>query len=135
MVIVKLLIDDEFFFEVCVVFDDICKVRKLDFVNNFWCVLVYDLKMLWWIWESIKEVMVFGVFDFKVKEMFYVVVLIVYGCSYCIYFYIVVVCVKGMIEVEYVEMFVIVGMVVEINWLVMVFGVFVDEVFLVDWVD
>ena len=69
MATVKLLSDDELSAEARAVFDDIRKVRKSDFVNNFWRALAHDPKTLRRTWESIKEVMAPGALDPKVKEM------------------------------------------------------------------
>jgi len=72
MATVKLLSDDELSPEARAVFDDIRKVRKSDFVNNFWRALAHDPKTLRRTWESIKEVMAPGALDPKIKEMLYV---------------------------------------------------------------
>lgn len=97
MVIVLLLMDQDVLVVLWVVFDDICVVCGIDYVNNFWCVLVYDLDSLCVIWDWFGVVMVFGVLDLLVKELVYIVVFVMNGCFYCVYFYMVVVCVKGMI--------------------------------------
>jgi AhpD family alkylhydroperoxidase len=135
MATVKLLSDDELSAEARVVFDDIRKVRKSDFVNNFWRALAHDPKTLRRTWESIKEVMAPGTLDPKVKEMLYVAVSIAHGCSYCIHSHTAAARAKGMTESEYQEMLAIVGMAAETNRLVTALGVPVDEAFLVDATD
>jgi hypothetical protein len=40
--------------EVCAVFDDIKRTRRLDDVNNFWKYLAHDPALLKRTWESIK---------------------------------------------------------------------------------
>ncbi|KYG98825.1 carboxymuconolactone decarboxylase family protein [Bradyrhizobium sp. DOA1] len=135
MATVKLLSDDELSPEAPAVFDDIRKVRKSDFVNNFWRALAHDPKTLRRTWESIKEVMAPGALDPKVKEMLYVAVSIAHGCSYCIHSQTAAARAKGMTEAEYGELLAIVGMAAETNRLVTALGVPVDEAFLVDGAD
>lgn len=101
MATVKLLSDDELSAEARAVFDDIRKVRKSDFVNNFWRALAHDPKTLRRTWESIKEVMAPGALDPKIKEMLYVAVSIAHGCSYCIHSHTAGARAKGMTEAEY----------------------------------
>jgi AhpD family alkylhydroperoxidase len=135
MATVKLLSDDELSSEARAVFDDIRKVRKSDFVNNFWRALAHDPKTLRRTWESIKEVMGPGALDPKVKEMLYVAVSIAHGCSYCIHSHTAGARAKGMTGAEYGELLAIVGMAAETNRLVTALGVPVDEAFLVDAAD
>ncbi|WBL76116.1 carboxymuconolactone decarboxylase family protein [Bradyrhizobium xenonodulans] len=135
MATVKLLSDDELSSEARAVFDDIRKVRKSDFVNNFWRTLAHDPKTLRRTWESIKEVMAPGALDPKVKEMLYVAVSIAHGCSYCIHSHTAAARAKGMTGAEYAELLAIVGMAAETNRLVTALGVPVDEAFLVDAAD
>ncbi|WP_050422303.1 carboxymuconolactone decarboxylase family protein [Bradyrhizobium tropiciagri] len=132
MATVKLLSDDELSAEARAVFDDIRKVRKSDFINNFWRALAHDPKTLRRTWESIKEVMAPGALDPKVKEMLYVAVSAAHGCSYCIHSHTAAARAKGMTDAEYQEMLAIVGMAAETNRLVTALGVPVDEAFLVD---
>ena len=132
MATVKLLSDEELSSEARAVFDDIRKVRKSDFVNNFWRALAHDPKTLRRTWESIKEVMAPGALDPKVKEMLYVAVSIAHGCSYCIHSHTAAARTKGMSEAEYGELLAIVGMAAETNRLVTALGVPVDTAFLGD---
>ena len=135
MATVKLLSDDELSSEARAVFDDIRKVRKSDFINNFWRALAHDPKTLRRTWESIKEVMAPGALDPKVKEMLYIAVSIAHGCSYCIHSHTAAARAKGMTEAEYAEMLAIVGMAAETNRLVTALGVPIDAAFLVDAAD
>jgi AhpD family alkylhydroperoxidase len=135
MATVKLLSDDELSSEARAVFDDIRKVRKSDFVNNFWRALAHDPKTLRRTWESIQEVMAPGALDPKIKEMLYVAVSIAHGCSYCIHSHTAAARAKGMTEAEYGELLAIVGMAAETNRLVTALGVPVDEAFLIDAAD
>jgi AhpD family alkylhydroperoxidase len=135
MATVKLLSDDELSAEARAVFDDIRKVRKSDFVNNFWRALAHDPKTLRRTWESIKEVMAPGALDPKVKEMLYVAVSIAHGCSYCIHSHTAAARAKGMSEADYGELLAIVGMASETNRLATALGVPVDQAFLADAAD
>ena len=135
MATVKLLSDDELSTEARAVFEDIRKVRKSDFINNFWRALAHDPKTLRRTWESLKEVMAPGALDPKVKEMLYVAVSIAHGCSYCIHSHTAAARAKGMTEAEYSELLAIVGMAAETNRLVTALGVPVDQAFLVDAAD
>lgn len=135
MATVKLLSDDELSSEARAVFDDIRKVRKSDFINNFWRALAHDPKTLRRTWESLKEVMGPGTLDPKVKEMLYVAVSIAHGCSYCIHSHTAAAKAKGMTEAEYGELLAIVGMAAETNRLVTALGVPVDAAFLADAAD
>jgi AhpD family alkylhydroperoxidase len=135
MATVKPLSDDELSTEARAVFEDIRKVRKSDFINNFWRALAHDPKTLRRTWESLKEVMAPGALDPKVKEMLYVAVSIAHGCSYCIHSHTAAARAKGMTEAEYSELLAIVGMAAETNRLVTALGVPVDQAFLVDAAD
>ncbi|MGY8708079.1 carboxymuconolactone decarboxylase family protein [Bradyrhizobium sp. 18BD] len=135
MATVKLLSDGELSSEARAVFDDIRKVRKSDFINNFWRALAHDPKTLRRTWESLKEVMGPGTLDPKVKEMLYVAVSIAHGCSYCIHSHTAAARAKGMTEAEYAELLAIVGMAAATNRLVTALGVPVDAAFLADTAD
>ncbi|HEV2155501.1 carboxymuconolactone decarboxylase family protein [Bradyrhizobium sp.] len=135
MATVKLLSDDELSSEARAVFEDIRKVRKSDFINNFWRALAHDPKTLRRTWESLKEVMGPGTLDPKVKEMLYVAVSIAHGCSYCVHSHTAAARAKGMTEAEYGELLAIVGMAAETNRLVTALGVPVDAAFLADAAD
>src|SRR6187402_3933244 len=135
MATVKLLSDDELSSVARAVFDDIRKVWKSDFVNNFWRALAHDPKTLVRTWESVKQVMAPGALEPKIKEMLYVAVSIAHGCSYCIHSHTAAARAKGMTEAEYGELLAIAGMAAETNRLVTALGVPVDEAFLVDAAD
>ena len=70
--------------EVCAVFDDIKRTRKVEDVNNFWKYLAHDPATLKRTWESIKEIMAPGALDAVTKEMIYLAVSVTNGCGYCI---------------------------------------------------
>lgn len=101
--------------EVCVVYDDIMYICNVDWISNFWKIIVSYLLILRCIWDSFKEIMVDGVLDVRIKEMVYFVISVNNGCDYCIVSYSVLVCWVGMIDEMFGELMVVVGMVNEIN--------------------
>src|SRR3569623_1569576 len=113
MATVKLLSDDELSAEARTVIEDNRKVRKSDFINNFWRALAHDPRTQRRTWESLKEVMAPGALAPKVKEMLYVAVSIAHGCSYCIHSLTAGARAKGLTEAEYGELLAIVFMAAE----------------------
>jgi AhpD family alkylhydroperoxidase len=69
--------------EIREVFDDIRRMRKTDWINNFWRALANHPMTLRRTWQSIKEVMAPGALDPLTKEMIYLAVSISNGCAYC----------------------------------------------------
>ena len=68
------------------VFDEIRFIRKSDFVNNFWRALANQPALLERTWSSIKEVMIEpGALDPLTKELIYIAVSTINGCSYCVH--------------------------------------------------
>ncbi|HEY8597867.1 MAG TPA: carboxymuconolactone decarboxylase family protein [Thermomicrobiales bacterium] len=67
------------------VFADIRETRQTDFINNFWRVVANDPAQLERTWAELKEVMAPGALDAMVKELIYIAVSTVNGCSYCIH--------------------------------------------------
>jgi uncharacterized peroxidase-related enzyme len=68
------------------VFDDIRATRKSDFVNNFWRGLANQPELLAATWERLKAVMVApGALDPLTRELVYIAVSTVNGCSYCVH--------------------------------------------------
>ena len=112
------------------VFDDIRATRKSDFVNNFWRGLANQPQLLERTWASLKEVMVApGELSPLVKEMIYVAVSTVNGCSYCIHSHTAQAKAKGMTDAMYQELLSVVGMANETNALVQALQVPVDPAF------
>jgi AhpD family alkylhydroperoxidase len=114
------------------VFDDIRRVRKSDFVNNFWRALANDAITLKRTWESLKEVMGEGALDPLTRELIYIAVSAANGCSYCIHSHTAAAKQKGMTEAQHMHPLAIIGMASETNNLVTAMQVPVDREFLVD---
>jgi AhpD family alkylhydroperoxidase len=86
------------------VFDDIRRVRKSDFVNNFWRGLCNQPALLERTWANLKEVMVKeGALDPLTKEMIYMAVSTVNGCSYCVHSHTAAARAKGMSPAQHEE--------------------------------
>ena len=121
MATVRLWTDDEVEKDPAVkaVFDDIRRVRKSDFVNNFWRALANDTTTLKRIWESLKEVMGGeGALDPLTRELIYIAVSAVNGCSYCIHSHTAAAKQKGMTKAQHMHVLAIIGMASETNNLV-----------------
>ena len=114
------------------VFDDIRRVRKSDFVNNFWRALANDAATLRRTWESLKAIMGGeGALDPLTRELIYIAVSAANGCSYCIHSHTAAAKQKGMTEAQHMHLLAIIGMASETNNLVTAMQVPVDREFLV----
>ena len=114
------------------VFDDIRRVRKSDFVNNFWRALANDAATLRRTWESLKAIMGGeGALDPLTRELVYIAVSAANGCSYCIHSHTAAAKQKGMTEAQHMHLLAIIGMASETNNLVTAMQVPVDREFLV----
>ncbi len=112
------------------VFDDIRATRKSNFVNNFWRGLANQPQLLERTWASLKEVMVApGELSPLVKEMIYVAVSAVNGCSYCIHSHTAQAKAKGMTEGMHAELLSVIGMASETNAIVQALQIPVDPEF------
>lgn len=112
------------------VFEDIRATRKSDFVNNFWRGLANQPQLLERTWASLKEVMVApGELSPVVKEMIYVAVSTVNGCSYCIHSHTAQAKAKGMTEGMHAELLSVIGMASETNAIVQALQIPVDPEF------
>ena len=113
-------------------FDDIRRVRKSDFVNNFWRALANDTTTLKRIWESLKEIMGGeGALDPLTRELIYIAVSAVNGCSYCIHSHTAAAKQKGMTDAQHMHLLSIIGMASETNNLATAMQIPVDPEFLV----
>lgn len=82
---VKLVNYDEASAEVRLVFDDIMKTRKTDYINNIWRALASNPPVLKRFWGQMKEIMVKpSRLDPLTKELIYLAVSINNNCDYCI---------------------------------------------------
>ena len=86
------------------VFDDIRAKRNTDYVNNFWRALAHDPALLKSTWERVQEVMAPGELDPLVKELIYVAVSTVNGCSYCVHSHTAAARAKGMTPGQHAEL-------------------------------
>ena len=112
------------------VFDDIRATRKSDFVNNFWRGLAHDAALLERTWASLKAVMVApGALDPLTKELVYIAVSTVNGCSYCVHSHTAAARAKGLTEAQYGEFLAVVGMASQTNALVTAMQIPVDPEF------
>ncbi len=115
------------------VFDDIRRVRRSDFVNNFWRALANDATTLKRTWESLKAIMGGdGPLDPLTRELIYIAVSAANGCSYCIHSHTAAAKQKGMTAAQHLHLLAIIGMAAETNNLVSAMQVPVDREFLVD---
>jgi AhpD family alkylhydroperoxidase len=109
------------------VFDDIRATRKSDFVNNFWRALANQPALLERTWTSIKEVMIKpGTLDPITKELIYVAISTINGCSYCIHSHTAAARAKGLTEQQHAEFLAVVGMAAETNALATALQIPVD---------
>ena len=130
MATVKLWTDEEVSADprVRAVFDDIRSTRKSDFVNNFWRALANQPALLERTWSSIKEVMIEpGALDPLTKELIYIAVSTINGCSYCIHSHTAAARAKGLTERQHAELLAVIGMAAETNALATALQVPVDR--------
>ena len=114
------------------VFDDIRLVRKSDFVNNFWRGLCNQPALLERTWANLKDVMVKeGALDPLTKELIYVAVSAVNGCSYCVHSHTAAARAKGMSPAQHEELLAVIGMAMQTNGIVTALQIPVDKEFLV----
>jgi uncharacterized peroxidase-related enzyme len=114
------------------VFDDIRRVRRSDFVNNFWRALANDVVNLKRTWESVKAIMGGeGALDPLTRELIYIAVSAANGCSYCIHSHTAAAKQKGMTEAQHMHLLAIIGMASETNNLATAMQIPVDREFLV----
>jgi AhpD family alkylhydroperoxidase len=135
MATVRLWTDDEVREDAAVraVFDDIRRVRKSSFINNFWRALANDAVTLKRTWESLKAVMGGeGALDPLTRELIYIAVSTANGCSYCIHSHTAAAKQKGMTEAQHMHLLAIIGMASETNNLATAMQVPVDREFLID---
>lgn len=117
---------------VAAVFADIRATRKSDFVNGFWRGLANRPELLVATWTRLKEVMIApGALDPLTKELIYIAVSTVNGCTYCTHSHTAAARAKGMTDAQYGELLAVIGMAAETNALVTALQIPVDPEFLV----
>jgi AhpD family alkylhydroperoxidase len=132
MATVKLWNDEEVSADARVkaVFDDIRATRKSEFVNNFWRALANQPALLERTWSSIKEVMIEpGALDPLTKELIYIAVSTINGCSYCVHSHTAAARAKGVTDQQHAEFLAVVGMAAETNALATALQIPVDPEF------
>lgn len=97
------------------VFDDIRAKRGTDYVNNFWRALAHDPALLKSTWDRVQEVMAPGELDPLVKELIYVAVSTVNGCSYCVHSHTAAARAKGMTPGQHAELLRVVALASQTN--------------------
>ncbi len=113
------------------VFDDIRATRQTTFVNNFWRSLCNDASLLERTWASLKAIMAPGALDPLTKELIYIAVSTINGCSYCVHSHTAAARAKGMTEAQHGELLAVIGMAAEANALVTALQTPVDKEFIV----
>ena len=118
--------------QVLAVFDDIRATRKSDFVNNFWRALANEPALLERTWASVKEVMIApGALDPLVKELIYIAVSTINGCSYCIHSHTAAARAKGISGEQHAELLAVIGLAAQTNALASALQIPVDPEFMV----
>ena len=129
MATLPLINDDAAGAEALAVFDDIRAKRNTDYVNNFWRALAHDPALLKSTWERVQEVMAPGELDPLVKELIYVAVSAVNGCSYCVHSHTAAARAKGMTPGQHAELLRVVALASQTNALAHALQVEPDERF------
>ncbi len=129
MATLPLLSDADLTPEARAVFDDIRATRGSDFINNFWRALAHDPALLAATWDRLKVVMGPGTLDPLVKEMLYIAVSVINGCSYCVHSHTAAARAKGMTDAQHTEMMAVIAMAAQTNALATATQVPVDAVF------
>ena len=127
---VPLLSDDQATPEARAVFDAIRAARGTEYVNNFWRALAHDPALLAATWDRLGQVMGPGALDPLVKEMVYVAVSTVNGCSYCVHSHTAAARARGMTPAQHGELLAVIAMAMQTNALATALQVPVDARFL-----
>ena len=129
MATVPILSDEEASAEALATFNDIRSRRNTDYVNNFWRALAHDPAQLRLVWERLQGVMAPGALDPLTKELIYVAVSVVNGCSYCVHSHTAAARAKGMTPEMHGELLSVIAMASQTNALATALGVETDEAF------
>lgn len=129
MATVRLLSDEEASAEALGVFEDIRSTRKTTYVNNFWRALAHDPAQMRAVWERLRAVMAPGALDPLTKELIYVAVSVVNGCSYCVHSHTAAAKAKGMTTDMHAELLSVIAMAGQTNALATALGIEPDEAF------
>lgn len=111
------------------IFDEIRAARGTDYVNNFWRALAHDPALLRATWDRLRTVMAPGALDPLVKELLYIAVSTVNGCSYCVHSHTAAATAKGMTPAMHGELLAVIAMAMQTNALATALQVEVDDRF------
>jgi AhpD family alkylhydroperoxidase len=70
--------------EVRAIYDEIMRVKGIDFVPNFWKTLASHPPLLADVWQSLRDTMAPGRLDALTKELIALAVSATNGCEYCV---------------------------------------------------
>ena len=115
--------------EVRSVYDDICTMRNVPDVNNFWKYLANEPRMLVHVWNSLKDLMGPGALDPLTKELIYTAISMSNNCDYCMASHGASARAKGADDAMMNELIAIVGLANMTNRLATAYKVPVDEAF------
>ena len=115
MAVLRPLGDEEVSAEALAIFTEIRAARQTEFINNFWRVLAHDPALLRATWDRLAVVMGPGTLDPLVKELIYVAVSTVNGCSYCVHSHTAAARAKGMTPEQHAELLAVIGMASQTN--------------------
>ena len=112
------------------VFADIRATRKSDFINNMWLYLAFDPDLLEKTWAEVKAVMATpSALDPLTKEMLYIAVSVINGCSYCVHSHTAAAGAKGMTAEQHADLLRVISLAAKTNQLATALQVPVDPVF------
>ncbi len=129
MATVPLLNDEAASDEARAVFDAIRAARGGDYVNNFWRALAHDPALLRATWERLQDVMAPGALDPMVKELIYIAVSTVNGCSYCVHSHTAAARARGMSAAQHGELMAVIALAMQTNALATALQVETDDRF------
>ena len=106
---VKMVEYDQASENVKAIFDEIMRVKGIDFVPNFWKTVATHPPMLEQLWREIQQVMADGALNPLTKEMIAIAVSATNGCEYCINSHTAAAVAKGMTPQMHGELMAVVG--------------------------
>ena len=126
MATVKMVEYDDAEGDVKQIFDEIMKLREIDFVPNVWKTLAVHPPTLRRLWDGLREVMAPGRLDTLTKEMIAIAVSATNGCEYCLWSHTAAARKQGLDDEMLGELMAVVGMFNQTNRLTQGYQVEVD---------
>ncbi len=126
MATVKMVEYDDATGDVKQIFDEIMKLREIDFVPNVWKTLAVHPPTLRRLWDGLREVMAPGRLDTLTKEMIAIAVSATNGCEYCLWSHTAAARKQGLDDEMLGELMAVVGMFNQTNRLTQGYQVEVD---------